>query len=97
MFGEPISNGLDVPRSDRCTFRLDSDVQKSGEILSATYPGKNFNFTKKKEIREIKIIFYFFPGTYPKDLHCSYQFVGKPNQRLRIEFRDFDLFYGGAQ
>ena len=60
MFGEPISNGLDVPRSDRCTFRLDSDVQKSGEILSATYPGKNFNFTKKKEIREIKIIFYFF-------------------------------------
>ena len=74
MFGTPISNGIDVPRSDRCTFRLDSDVQKSGEILSATYP-----------------------GTYPKDLHCSYQFIGKPNQRLRIEFRDFDLFYGGAQ
>jgi len=47
--------------------------KKSGEILSATYP-----------------------GTYPKDLHCSYQFIGKPNQRLRIEFRDFDLFYGGA-
>ena len=38
-----------------------------------------------------------YPGTYPKDLHCSYQFIGRENQRLRIEFRDFDLFYGGAQ
>ena len=23
-------------------------------------------------------------------------FTGEPNQRLRLEFRDFDLFYGGA-
>ena len=23
--------------------------------------------------------------------------TGEPNQRLRLEFRDFDLFYGGAQ
>ena len=38
-----------------------------------------------------------YPGTYPKNMHCSYKFIGEPNQRMRLEFRDFDLFYGGAQ
>ncbi|XP_015514875.1 tolloid-like protein 1 isoform X1 [Neodiprion lecontei] len=36
-----------------------------------------------------------YPGAYPKDLVCSYQFIGKPSQRVRLEFRDFDLFFGG--
>ncbi|XP_077288055.1 tolloid-like protein 1 [Arctopsyche grandis] len=36
-----------------------------------------------------------YPGAYPKGLHCAYQFLGRPGQRIRIEFRDFDLFYGG--
>lgn len=38
-----------------------------------------------------------YPGAYPKDISCTYQFIGKPGQRIRIEFRDFDLFYGGPQ
>ncbi|XP_039306033.1 cubilin isoform X8 [Solenopsis invicta] len=38
-----------------------------------------------------------YPGTYPKDLICSYQFVGQRGQRVRLEFRDFDLFFGGPQ
>ncbi|XP_014468464.1 PREDICTED: dorsal-ventral patterning tolloid-like protein 1 isoform X2 [Dinoponera quadriceps] len=36
-----------------------------------------------------------YPGSYPKDLFCSYQFIGKSGQRVRLEFRDFDLFFGG--
>lgn len=36
-----------------------------------------------------------YPGTYPKDLVCTYQFIGKIGQRVRLEFRDFDLFFGG--
>ncbi|XP_043464609.1 dorsal-ventral patterning tolloid-like protein 1 isoform X2 [Leptopilina heterotoma] len=36
-----------------------------------------------------------YPGTYPKDLICTYQFMGKIGQRVRLEFRDFDLFFGG--
>ncbi|XP_070502962.1 cubilin isoform X3 [Chironomus tepperi] len=36
-----------------------------------------------------------YPGAYPKDMSCTYQFIGKPGQRVRIEFRDFDLFFGG--
>jgi hypothetical protein len=38
-----------------------------------------------------------YPGAYPKDLSCSYQFMGVIGQRIRIEFRDFDLFFGGPQ
>ncbi|XP_011309248.1 bone morphogenetic protein 1-like isoform X2 [Fopius arisanus] len=37
-----------------------------------------------------------YPGTYPKDLACTYKFLGEPGQRVRLEFRDFDLFYGGS-
>ncbi len=37
-----------------------------------------------------------YPGIYPKNMECTYKFVGEVGQRLRVEFRDFDLFYGGA-
>ncbi|XP_023327852.1 dorsal-ventral patterning tolloid-like protein 1 isoform X2 [Eurytemora carolleeae] len=37
-----------------------------------------------------------YPGTYPKNLKCTYKFIGEPGTRVRLEFRDFDLFYGGA-
>ncbi|XP_037027198.1 cubilin isoform X3 [Bradysia coprophila] len=36
-----------------------------------------------------------YPGAYPKDMSCTYQFIGESNQRVRLEFRDFDLFFGG--
>ncbi|XP_031631169.1 uncharacterized protein LOC116345699 isoform X2 [Contarinia nasturtii] len=36
-----------------------------------------------------------YPGSYPKDLSCTYHFIGESNQRVRLEFRDFDLFFGG--
>ncbi|XP_043580060.1 cubilin isoform X1 [Bombus pyrosoma] len=36
-----------------------------------------------------------YPGTYPKGLTCSYKFIGVQGQRVRLEFRDFDLFFGG--
>ncbi|EDW24358.1 GL23444 [Drosophila persimilis] len=35
-----------------------------------------------------------YPGAYPKDMSCTYQFLGESNQRVRLEFRDFDLFFG---
>ncbi len=38
-----------------------------------------------------------YPGTYPKNMECAYKFIGEAGQRMRLEFRDFDLFYGGAQ
>ncbi|XP_071744912.1 LOW QUALITY PROTEIN: cubilin [Lepeophtheirus salmonis] len=51
-------------------------------------------YAKHKKRGEIMTPTY--PGTYPKNTHCTFKFIGEPNQRLRLEFRDFDLFYGGA-
>ncbi|KAJ1358121.1 hypothetical protein KIN20_016434 [Parelaphostrongylus tenuis] len=36
-----------------------------------------------------------YPGTYPKNFHCSYLLNGKIGQRIRLFFRDFDIFFGG--
>ncbi|XP_066598102.1 tolloid-like protein 1 isoform X2 [Prorops nasuta] len=58
--------------STPCSFTVDAEIKRTGNIISPTYP-----------------------GTYPKDLACSYQFIGQPTQRVRLEFRDFDLFFGG--
>lgn len=52
----------------------------------------NFN-----DNRTGNIISPTYPGAYPKDMSCTYQFTGKSSQRVRIEFRDFDLFFGGPQ
>lgn len=38
-----------------------------------------------------------YPGAYPKALTCTYQFLGVIGERIRLEFRDFDLFFGGPQ
>lgn len=45
--------------------------------------------------RQGEILTPTYPGVYPKNLHCTYKFVGKKGQRIRLEFRDFDIFYGG--
>lgn len=37
-----------------------------------------------------------YPGVYPKNLDCKYRFIGTKGQRIRIEFMDFDLFFGGT-
>ncbi|XP_076057543.1 cubilin-like isoform X2 [Oratosquilla oratoria] len=36
-----------------------------------------------------------YPGVYPKNITCYYKFLGHTGQRIRLEFRDFDLFFGG--
>ncbi|XP_049849877.1 cubilin isoform X2 [Schistocerca gregaria] len=45
--------------------------------------------------RQGEIVSPTYPGAYPKELYCSYLFLGFSSQRVRIEFRDFDLFFGG--
>ncbi|KAI1301505.1 Cubilin [Halotydeus destructor] len=37
-----------------------------------------------------------YPGVYPKNLNCQYRFLGRKGQRVRLEFMDFDLFFGGS-
>ncbi|OQR78514.1 cubilin-like [Tropilaelaps mercedesae] len=37
-----------------------------------------------------------YPGVYPKNLDCQYRFIGTKGQRIRLEFMDFDLSFGGT-
>ncbi|XP_064617655.1 bone morphogenetic protein 1-like isoform X2 [Liolophura sinensis] len=36
-----------------------------------------------------------YPGMYSDNLFCFYKLQGKPGQRIRLRFIDFDLFNGG--
>ena len=38
-----------------------------------------------------------YPGVYPKNINCYYLFKGMKGQRVKLEFMDFDLYYGGPQ
>ncbi|XP_074039057.1 cubilin isoform X2 [Leptinotarsa decemlineata] len=54
------------------------------------------NFLVKGSVKHTgAILTPTYPGAYPKALHCTYQFLGAPGERIRLEFRDFDLFFGG--
>ncbi|XP_032784662.2 LOW QUALITY PROTEIN: cubilin [Daphnia magna] len=59
-------------------------------------PRTTCNFTIDGLVkRQGDIVTPTYPGVYPKDLTCAYKFIGKKGQRIRLEFRDFDTFYGG--
>ncbi|XP_067008195.1 bone morphogenetic protein 1 [Anabrus simplex] len=78
--------------SGRYAFINDSDYEVGTPI-----PNTPCSFTVHASSRRTgAIISPTYPGAYPKDLTCSYQFLGTPTQRVRLEFRDFDLFFGGA-
>ena len=55
----------------------------------ASYKGDTCSFliySRSKRVGEVMTPTY--PGTYPKNMNCSYKFVGAPDQRLRLEFRE---------
>nr|XP_012232025.1 PREDICTED: dorsal-ventral patterning tolloid-like protein 1 isoform X3 [Linepithema humile] len=59
-------------------------------------PSTPCTFTINAKIKRTgNILSPTYPGTYPKDLTCNYQFIGNRGQRVRLEFRDFDLYFGG--
>lgn len=63
-----------------------------GNLVPNTPCNYIINFNQK---RTGTIISPTYPGVYPKAMSCNYQFIGKAGQRIRIEMRDFDLFFGG--
>uniref|UniRef100_A0A0K0E9P9 CUB domain-containing protein n=1 Tax=Strongyloides stercoralis TaxID=6248 RepID=A0A0K0E9P9_STRER len=36
-----------------------------------------------------------YPGVYPSNIICVYLLKGKPNERIRIYLKDFDIYFGG--
>ncbi|XP_014678764.1 PREDICTED: neuropilin-2-like [Priapulus caudatus] len=37
-----------------------------------------------------------YPGSYPINLNCTFRFMGQPGERVKIHFRDFDVYSGGS-
>ncbi|XP_050436829.1 cubilin-like [Adelges cooleyi] len=73
------------------SFQNDSNFQ-----LGTPSPVSPCSFVVHSKIkRQGNVLTPTYPGIYPKGLKCTYQFLGQPSQRVRLEFRDFDLFYGG--
>ncbi|MCP9260571.1 Cubilin [Dirofilaria immitis] len=63
-----------------------------GEKIS---PGKCDFLIDSKHKRRGSILSPTYPGTYPKNFRCTYLLNGRANQRIRLLFRDFDIYYGG--
>lgn len=77
----------------RYTFINDSEYE-----IGTPQPNTPCNFIVHSAKRKTgALLSPTYPGSYPKALVCTYQFLGQPGQRVRIEFRDFDLFFGGPQ
>ncbi|KAI5755333.1 hypothetical protein M8J77_016053 [Diaphorina citri] len=77
--------------SGRYTFLNDSEYE-----IGTSAPDTACSFVVHSVVkRNGTIISPTYPGTYPKSLNCSYLFCGAKGQRVRLEFRDFDLFFGG--
>ncbi|CAD5206954.1 unnamed protein product [Bursaphelenchus okinawaensis] len=45
--------------------------------------------------RKGQILSSTYPGTYPSNFHCSYLLKGNAGDRIRLYFRDFDIYFGG--
>uniref|UniRef100_A0A0R3RIW4 Cubilin n=1 Tax=Elaeophora elaphi TaxID=1147741 RepID=A0A0R3RIW4_9BILA len=50
---------------------------------------------RKKKIKRGSILSPTYPGTYPKNFRCTYLLNGRTSQRIRLLFRDFDIYFGG--
>jgi hypothetical protein len=89
---EPVATLIDDSQLNFCLFPT-AEFEVGQPVIGAPC-SYVVNFAQK---RSGFLVSPTYPGAYPKDMSCTYQFIGKPGQRVRIEFRDFDLFYGGPQ
>lgn len=81
-----------------CKFDSQCNIFAAEYEVGTPAPNTPCSFTIRVEAkRSGNILSPTYPGTYPKNLTCSYQFIGESGQRVRLEFRDFDLFFGGPQ
>lgn len=67
-------------------------------VAGTPVPNEICSFTVDSDHRrEGEFLSPTYPGVYPKNLNCNYLFRGVKGQRVKLEFMDFDLHYGGPQ
>ncbi|XP_046913472.2 uncharacterized protein LOC124494340 isoform X1 [Dermatophagoides farinae] len=90
---------------------MDGTILNGSDIFEGTYefvnatpyvagtpmPNEICSYTIYSEVRrEGEFMSPTYPGVYPKNITCYYLFKGVKGQRVKLEFMDFDLFYGGS-
>jgi len=72
---------------------IDGAIYKMGKPAPPNVCGWTIeNKSKKGRAKKGKIMTPSYPGIYPSNLFCFYKFKGKPGERIRLDFEDFNLF-----
>ncbi|XP_045197836.2 cubilin-like isoform X2 [Mercenaria mercenaria] len=77
--------------------KTDEGFQGYFEFIDAwalVTPGGCSYTINSKERNKGYIVSPTYPGTYPNNLHCTYEFHGIPGQRIKLTFNDFSIFHG---
>ncbi|XP_028968828.1 cubilin-like [Galendromus occidentalis] len=94
-----ISFYTDFPNDTANVFRGTYEFINASRFILGTpaSPGSicSFNIHGSQK-REGDFYSPTYPGVYPKNLDCQYRFIGTKGQRIRLEFMDFDLSFGGS-
>lgn len=88
----------DLPKRDKSLFAGDFEFirTKSYDQIGPPESGSLCtHIIEASERREGEFQSLTYPGVYMKGLRCRYKFVGRPEQRVRLEFIDLDLYSGG--
>ncbi|KAK3098908.1 hypothetical protein FSP39_024226 [Pinctada imbricata] len=107
LFGLP---NLIISTKSIIMIDLHSDYRKTDKGFNGTYSfidGSVYDFGRKVLNEPCSYIISSssypqgfitsptYPGVYPDNLSCSYKFIGRPSQRIKITFVILDLFHGG--
>nr|XP_027195182.1 uncharacterized protein LOC113789799 isoform X1 [Dermatophagoides pteronyssinus] len=85
-----ILNGSDIFEG---TYQF---INAAPYVAGTPMPNEICSYTIHSEARrEGEFMTPTYPGVYPKNITCYYLFKGVKGQRVKLEFMDFDLFYGG--
>ncbi|XP_047737620.1 bone morphogenetic protein 1-like isoform X2 [Hyalella azteca] len=86
-------NNITTPDLFSGTYKFINDSKYSVGVKA---PDQDCGFVVNVDVKKHgEFLSPTYPGVYPKNITCYWKFVGKHDQRIRLEFRDFDLFYGG--
>lgn len=71
---------------------IDASIYNIGTLTSPNSCSYSINSKDKKTGY---IVSPTFPGIYPDNLDCTYEFQGLPGERIKLTFEDFSIFHGG--
>lgn len=76
------------------TFEFIPEAQFLPGIPFGSISGRGFLIESNGNLKGT-ILSPTYPGAYPSNFHCVYSLKGRQGERIRLYFRDFDVYFGG--